>query len=94
MGAAVQQRIQSELDALTPEAKQKRARQQILKFCREKRNSKDGPVNHTVSALRNRFDTIGAQSEAIRLGVSWQSLIDEMIRTREVRVANGFVWVP
>lgn len=94
MGAVAQQLIQSELDALTSEAKLERARQQILKFCREKRDSKDGPVNHTVVALRNRFDTLRAQAEAIRLGVSWQSLIDEMIRTREVRVTNGFVWVP
>ena len=88
------QPLRSELATESTESKRDRAREMILKFCGEQWDSKDGRVNHTVQQLRAKFDTLKAQAESVKLGVSWQSLIDQMVRSREILVTNGVVWLP
>lgn len=85
--------IESELSSKSPEERRDIARQMILDFCREKRDSPDGKVHHTVVALRNHFDTRKLVKLERVLGVSWQALIDSMIRERAFMITNGFIWI-
>jgi len=94
MLAPAQKMLAKEVDNAPSELKRQIARERILRFCGEQWDSKDGMVNHTVQQLRAKFDTLKAQKDAVELGVSWQSLIDEMIRNGEIRVTNGVVWAP
>jgi hypothetical protein len=80
-------------DISTPEARREYARSMVLAFAESQWDSKDGPVNHTVDQLRKHFDTKLAIAVSGQLGVSWQPLIDELIRSRVIKVTNGFVWV-
>jgi hypothetical protein len=77
----------------SPESKREYARAKVLAFAESQWDSKDGHVNHTVEQLRNHFDTRAARSAGMQLGVVWQALIDELIRSRVIKITNGFVWV-
>jgi hypothetical protein len=82
-----------EVRDMTPEQKLDAAREMVLHFCSSKRDSKDGPAHHSVTVLRNHFDTSAAQAHERQLNVSFPRLIDELIKSGQIRVTNGFVWV-
>lgn len=69
----------------------------VLKYCAEQvektEAGKKYMASHTIQQVRNHFNTSKWWEAASQLKVSWDALIDELLKMRQIMVTNGFVWV-
>jgi len=81
----------------TPEENRSYAKEVVLTFASEQvdktEEGKAFRANRSIIQVRKHFDTLHADAAAAALGVSFQSVIDDLIKSRQLLVTNGFVWV-
>ena len=85
-----------------PEAEKKEALRKhaigiVLSYCEEQpiktEDGKQYKAFRTIQQVRNHFNTTKWWEAAAQLGVSFDALIDEHLKSRVIMVTNGFVWV-
>jgi hypothetical protein len=69
----------------------------VLDYCAEQVDKvEDGQpyrASRTIKQLRNHFNTLKADELGVKLKISFDRLIDDLIKQRRIIVTNGFVWV-
>lgn len=81
----------------TPEQLYGYAEKLVLDYCAEQVDKvEDGQpyrASRTIKQLRNHFSTLKVDELGVKLKVSFNALIDDLIKQRRIIVTNGFVWV-